>query len=374
MNTGARASQRTVESLGQHYFTGAAQPLIIGTGDKLFASVYLDPQNPPKAIMLQWNDGSWEHRAYWGTAQIPFGDHNTPGQRHRGALPEPGQWVRLEVPADLVGLNAGAKVHGWAFTQFGGTVTWDTAGLTTRTPQGGQTFKSQRLWELATAEGKGLPKPVQDAIKVAVSERTDEQRETLRRYFLENIYVEAQDVLQPLAQKRTALETALTALNEEIPKTMVAEEMAQPRQAFLLNRGEYDNRGEPVDRIVPAALPPLPNDAPRNRLGLAEWLIDSSHPLMSRVTVNRWWQRYFGTGLVKTSEDFGIQGETPSHPELLDWLAVEFMESGWDVKQLQKLIVMSATYRQSAAKGDDLLRDPAIAGSLAARDFACRPR
>ena len=151
--------------------------------------------------------------------------------------------------------------------------------------------------------------------------------------------------------------------------------MAEARPAYLLNRGEYDNRGDQVERVVPAALPPMPHGCPLNRWDWLEWLVDPSHPLMSRVAVNRWWQRYFGTGLVKTSEDFGIQGETPSHPELLDWLAVEFMETGWDVKQLQKLIVMSATYRQSAnAKGTTCSAIPTTAGWPAARASACRPR
>ena len=110
---------------------------------------------------------------------------------------------------------------------------------------------------------------------------------------------------------------------------------------------------------TPAVLPPMPKDAPANRLGLAKWLTSAENPLTTRVIVNRYWQMYFGNGLVKTSEDFGSQGEPPSHPELLDWLAVEFRESGWDVKHIQKLIVMSATYRQSSVVTKELLqRDP----------------
>ena len=110
---------------------------------------------------------------------------------------------------------------------------------------------------------------------------------------------------------------------------------------------------------VPAILPPWPKDAPKNRLGLAKWLLDPCHPLTARVTVNRFWQQYFGTGIVKTVEDFGLQGEHPSHPDLLDWLATEFVRSGWDVKHLQRLIVTSATYRQSCRVTPELLaRDP----------------
>jgi hypothetical protein len=129
---------------------------------------------------------------------------------------------------------------------------------------------------------------------------------------------------------------------------MVMTEMSAPRDTFVLVRGQYDQHGQKVTADVPSALPPLGKDAPRNRLGLAEWLVDPAHPLVARVIVNRYWQMYFGTGLVKTSEDFGSQGERPSHPELLDWLAREFVDSGWDVKHMQRLIVTSATYRQSS--------------------------
>ena len=118
--------------------------------------------------------------------------------------------------------------------------------------------------------------------------------------------------------------------------------------AHVLNRGLYDQEREEVHPNVPAVLPPMPPSAPRNRLGLAEWLVDPANPLMARVTVNRFWQQLFGTGLVKTAEDFGSQGEPPSHPELLDWLAVEFRESGWDVKKTLRLLVTSSTYRQTA--------------------------
>src|SRR5207253_2672652 len=119
--------------------------------------------------------------------------------------------------------------------------------------------------------------------------------------------------------------------------------------AFILFRGEYDKRRDPVKAATPAARPPMSVDLPRNRLGFAQWLLRPEHPLTARVTVNRFWQEVFGTGLVRTTGDFGVTGEPPSHPELLDWLAVEFQESGWDVKAFFRLLVTSATYRQSAA-------------------------
>jgi hypothetical protein len=129
---------------------------------------------------------------------------------------------------------------------------------------------------------------------------------------------------------------------------MVMEDLPQPRETFVLVRGQYDKKGEKVGPDTPAVLGRFPDGAPRNRLGLARWLVDPSHPLLARVTVNRFWQQYFGNGLVKTAEDFGSQGQWPTHRELLDWLAREFIDGGWDVKQLQRLIVTSGTYRQSS--------------------------
>lgn len=148
-------------------------------------------------------------------------------------------------------------------------------------------------------------------------------------------------------------------LAASIPTVMVMEELPQPRPAHVLNRGSYDRPGDVVDRGTPATLHSWPVDAPRNRLGLAKWLTDPANPLTARVTVNRVWQMMFGTGLVKTVEDFGSQGEWPSHPELLDWLAAEFTRTGWDFKALVRTIVLSETYRQSSNVTPELLqRDP----------------
>src|SRR5260370_32643276 len=129
--------------------------------------------------------------------------------------------------------------------------------------------------------------------------------------------------------------------------------------AFVLNRGEYTQRKDKVMASTPEALPPMPPSYPTNRLGFAKWLLLPEQPLTARVTVNRFWQEVFGTGIVKTAGDFGVSGELPLHPELLDWLAVEFRESGWDVKQFFKLLVSSAAYRQAAvATAEKLEKDP----------------
>ena len=155
------------------------------------------------------------------------------------------------------------------------------------------------------------------------------------------------------------LERQRDALWASYPTVMVMEERAERRPTFRLNRGAYDSPAEEVFPGVPAVLPPLPEGAEANRLSFAQWLVDPAHPLTARVTVNRFWQMYFGTGIVKTPENFGTQGEFPSHPELLDWLATSFIDSGWDVKALQRAIVTSAAYRQAShMTPEDFERDP----------------
>ena len=188
-----------------------------------------------------------------------------------------------------------------------------------------------------------LPADVLKALEIEPGKRGDAERARLRKHFRAEVSPEGRELAARLAR----LEKERQELDARIPTAMVMQEMEKPRDTFVLVRGQYDKKGEKVVPGVPAFLHPLPADAPSNRLGLARWLVDPANPLTARVIVNRWWQMLFGTGLVKTAEDFGSQGELPSHPELLDWLAVEFVESGWDVKGLLRLLVGSAAYRQS---------------------------
>ena len=158
---------------------------------------------------------------------------------------------------------------------------------------------------------------------------------------------------------KSELQATEAAIKTRATIAFVAQEKKDDAMAFVLFRGEYDKRRDQVKPGTPQLLPPFPADVPRNRLGLAEWLLRPEHPLTARVTVNRFWQEVFGAGLVRTTGEFGVAGELPSHPELLDWLAVDFRESGWDVKRLFRLLVTSATYRQSAAVTPEKLeKDP----------------
>jgi hypothetical protein len=155
----------------------------------------------------------------------------------------------------------------------------------------------------------------------------------------------------------TAARATETQLADAAKEIMVMRELPTPKTAYILQRGDYDHRGAAVSPDTPAVLPPFPADQPRNRLGLARWLTDPRHPLLARVTVNRFWQSLFGQGLVKTVDDFGNQGDRAEYPELLDWLAGEFIRSGWDVKALLKTIVLSETYRQRSFATPELMAD-----------------
>jgi hypothetical protein len=199
--------------------------------------------------------------------------------------------------------------------------------------------------------------PLALAVEPPADARTPGQQALLGQVFRATFgteLVEARRREEQAKQEKAAHE-------KRVPTVMVMEDLPKPRPTYVLKRGQYDvpDKSQQVEPGVPACLPPLPAGASKNRLGLARWLIAPANPLLARVTVNRFWQRYFGTGLVATAEDFGVRGERPSHPELLDWLAVEFRESGWDVKHLQKLIVTSATYRQASKASPALLhKDP----------------
>ena len=203
---------------------------------------------------------------------------------------------------------------------------------------------------------RGLPAEILSFLKIAPERRDVGQIEKLAAYWKEGHSAYS----QRLSEHRTALEER-DRLVRSIPRIMVMADAPQSssRDTFILVRGTYSQPSSKVSSAVPASLPSLPASAPNNRLGLAQWLVAPENPLTARVVVNRYWQTLFGLGLVKTAEDFGVQGERPSHPELLDWLSSEFVESGWKVKHLLRLIVTSATYRQSSKVTPLLLeRDP----------------
>ena len=213
---------------------------------------------------------------------------------------------------------------------------------------------SQADPSLLAVDGFGLAGKVRAAVEAPSEKRTKEQVAVLAKHYRENV----DGPIRRAEAARDAAAKSLSEFEESLPSAMVMRE-GTVRDSFVLIRGEYDKRGEQVAAAVPSFLPPLPADTKPDRLALANWIVSRDHPLTSRVWVNRQWERFFGTGLVKTSENLGSQAEYPSNPELLDWLAAEFMETGWDMKRMIRSIVTSSAYRQSAAvTPEKLAADP----------------
>ncbi len=238
--------------------------------------------------------------------------------------------------------------------------------------------RSFKAWRVKVAkDNKGLPKEVVALIKQPKLDQAGETK--LRDYFLQNACAETKPIFDALTKQLATLTKERDGLNTAIPGTFIFKDMAKPRDSFVMMRGQYTKPGEKVDPNTPSFLPPLTKSGARaTRLDLAKWLTAPEHPMTARVAVNRYWQQFFGTGLVKSSGDFGAQGDLPSHPELLDWLALEFISptsptrkrgdssdptlargAGWDVNALVRLMLTSQTFRQSARLTPDVYkRDP----------------
>lgn len=217
-------------------------------------------------------------------------------------------------------------------------------------------------WDFAVSNSRPMLDRFEYLLKKGRQDRTEKENEAVFYWFIRNpgpLKPDRDiDRIRCLAEFRRRLDN----LDREYPRlsqAMAMFELENPPQAYIALKGDFRARGLAVEPDVPAFLPPLPNGAPRNRLTLARWIVSSGNPLTARVIVNRIWQEFFGRGLVRTSEDFGLQGEPPTHPELLDWLASEFRDNGWSVKHLVRLIVTSSTYRQSSTVRRELLeKDP----------------
>ena len=283
----------------------------------------------------------------------------------REAVLKPGQWQHVFVTYNGSGRPGGVKIYVNGEEQKRLIVNQNTlagkASIRTKTPLrigqrsdaqvfDGGSVQDARVYEreLAAAEVKRIAEvgPLRAILAAASAKRTPQQRNALYNHYL----VTRDTMYRDLDGAVRKLEAERDAIKARSPLTHVQEEVMNVQPvANILMRGQYDKVGEKVEAAAPAALHALPKDTPRNRLGFAKWITDPANPLTPRVTVNRFWQEVFGQGLVRSAEDFGIMGAAPSHPELLDWLAVEFRESGWDVKRFIKLIVTSSTYRQGAA-------------------------
>jgi mono/diheme cytochrome c family protein len=283
-----------------------------------------------------------------------------------------GQWNHVLVTYDGLGKAAGVGIYINGVPQGPKTVFADTLKDTIRTQvplKLGQRHTTSRIdgleiqdlriysKALTGLEAEQLVKGTRAAWLATkpAAQRTPAEKDELFGWWLPSMdmgYQQLNKKLKDVQQEETAIKSRGTLAH-------VSQERNEKPHAYVLFRGDYDKRRDKVEPATPEALPPMPSDLPKNRLGFAKWLLRPEHPLTTRVTVNRYWQEIFGTGLVRTASDFGVAGELPSHPELLDWLAVEFRENGWDIKKFFKMLVTSSAYRQAALVTKDRLeKDP----------------
>jgi hypothetical protein len=212
-------------------------------------------------------------------------------------------------------------------------------------------------WRLGTGGNiSGLAEPISAILQKRDEERSDDEKNQLEKGLREHFdgkVLSGLNAKLPILGQLQAVRNELAAYrNDQIPRPMIMSD-AQPRETRMLDRGEYLKPLDPVTFTTPAFLPPMAEGAPRNRLGLAQWLVSPEHPLTTRVQVNRMWQHFFGMGIVKTAEDFGVQSEYPVHGPLLDFLAVRYRESGWNTKRMHRDVITSATYMQSSRVTDE---------------------
>ena len=336
VHSGGKSRPQRADGLVQHYFDDAKKTVTVTEGMRFFAWVHLDPRNPPEAIMLQFNDGSWSHRAVWGSDDIEYGRQpkSHAAYQRQGALPPTGEWTRLEVDPAAVGLPPGKVVDGVAFTQFGGLVHWDRMG-----------------W----IERKGPSPGIAEALALAPDKRSEKQAAVLRAAY----FADAESIRA--IRKQIADQEAERASVADSGVSTVVSRSVKPRTIRILPRGNWmDDSGEIVQPAIPSYFGKLDTgDRRATRLDLANWLGTPDHLLTSRTMVNRLWYLLFGRGVCTSVDDLGGQGTFPANPELLDWLAVEFAESGWDIKHIVRTMVTSGAYRRSSKPTPALReRDP----------------
>ncbi len=323
----------------------------------LEAWVYIDPKQPPHAITLQLSGGK---KLWWG-------NESTPGSlgTRLGALPKAGEWAKLSVSLADLGLKEGQSVSSLTLQEHSGVVYWDAVAFKGQSVPSTDVLASFQVW-WKSLNGKAPPELPADLKTIAVNGPSKPHAETdaakLRAFYLAHV---ARPATEELNLRRAEWEKARAEhfiAADAIPGTMVFRDLPVPRDAFVMLRGQYDKKGDKVVPGVPNVLPPLKPADPKKRatrLDLANWITAPENPLTARVAANRLWQQFFGTGLVKTSSDFGSQGEPPSHPELLDWLASEYA-SHWDTKKLVKLLVMTEAFKRDASQSAEVrAKDPA---------------
>ncbi|HEY2787312.1 MAG TPA: PSD1 and planctomycete cytochrome C domain-containing protein [Fimbriiglobus sp.] len=316
-------------------------------------SVYVEPLDVPSRIAFSFSGKPAVNWTRTEKGLIRTGSKDAPIK--------PGVWTKLAIPAKDFGLKQGDRINGLSLSQAGGIVFWDAAAVVGQSDPVHDPLESFKVWR--TTLGSSVPPNVPGELaslirKGARAKLAPADSDKLLQFYLA---VVARPATPALSAARTTWETARTArtiAEESAPGTFIFKDRPKPKDSFVMLRGQYDKPGGKVVPAGPAILPTIQGTKAEKRLSrldLANWLVEKDQPLTARVTVNRLWQQVFGTGLVKTSFDFGTRGDPPSHPELLDWLAAEFVESHWDVKGMMKRLVLSEAFRRSAKVTSEVL-------------------
>jgi len=366
---GAKAGRRILQlAFGSKYDLTLELPLIpviTPVEGRLEFWLRVDPFSPPGAIAFQIDDGK-AHRAVWGDKTQVGGTADL----EMGEVPRPGEWLQISLPLEKLGSKPGARIKSLVVTHDGGKIWIDDLRLAGQVNPATDPLSSfEQWWTISKGSNPaGVPGDLNALLVAGPKEDVSaEQKDRLLRFWLQNIQRTSQSPVADLKEAYAAARNATIAVDGTIAGTFVFSELAKPREAFVMLRGQYDKPGEKVEPAVPSDFPPLtmengepiPAGHRPSRLDLARWFLSKDNPLTARVTVNRLWQQVFGTGLVKTSDDLGTRGDFPSHPELLDWLAVNFRDHGWNVKDLYRLLLNSSTFRQDSRIGNELhQRDP----------------
>lgn len=376
--SGIRALRQAGAGKYQDRWEKSGIPLVIPAQAEISFEVWIDRFEPPQAIMLELTTSRGVRRVLLGNAErLGSGTIGKPERFRAGDLPPAETWTTITVSGEQLDLKAGDIISGIAFEELGGVVCWDYLRVTGELPAADDPRASFEKWwamskgqdvagvaaELQPVLKAGPVLPVKEVVSAGQTSVAGEppqkaedpeqarQVAALRKDWLTRIARPTSPAWQAarLAYDRAVAER--TALEDRIVGTFIYRDLPQPRDAFVMLRGQYDKPGEKVEPSTPAALPPLHRadaSARPTRLDLARWLVSPEHPLTARVAVNRIWQQFFGTGIVKTSDDFGSQGEPPSHPELLDWLAAWYRDHNWDTKSLVRMLVLSSAFRQDS--------------------------
>ncbi len=332
--------------------SGGITPMWIPDQGSLHVWVLPDLYEFPKAMFIDVRTDAGSKRWAWCNDPADGKLVGVGPDRVRGKIPQPGRWTELTVSFE--DLKVGSSVKEIKLGLFGGICHWD--GMTStgnQRPEDQLTANMTAWWN--SVKGTAVPlasEPVAKALKEGPdSEAGKAQVEQVAAFFRTHVSEVASPAVMVARRNWLAARVDRAMIESQIPGTFIFNDQPKPREAFVMTRGQYDQKGETVSPGTPKVLPALTKPAERerlNRLDLAKWLVADENPLTARVTVNRLWQQVFGVGLVKTSDDFGSQGSPPTHPELLDALANRFRKSGWDIKQLMRELVTINAFRQSA--------------------------